>query len=196
MGFQQQNRRACPMKKTVSVETKCTFMTSIDVTISAPGLSGQRMYSGWNRSQTFLHPQILLDASAATHQQKQQQQSDVFTCPVCSRVITNRKNIARHRRKCEQKCHLQCEECGEQFYRRDYYQKHLWRAHLTQDSGPRRILDDVAGVVGEGSQSGWRHQQLEEVVEGDVDVGEVLQHYVAQASSVTSPQPPPPPDDR
>ena len=170
---------------------------SIDVTISAPGLSDQRVHSGWNRSQTFLHPQPFVDPSAATRQHKQQQQqSDVFTCPVCSRVITNRKNIARHRRKCEQKCHLQCEECGEQFYRRDYYQKHLWRAHLAQDSGPRRILDDFVGVVSEGSQPGWRTQQLDEVVEGDVDVGEVLQRYVAQASSVRSPQPPPPPDEQ
>ncbi|KAL8575155.1 hypothetical protein ACOMHN_055148 [Nucella lapillus] len=143
-------------------------------------------------SQSFLRPhQPFLDPGLAglamQYNTPHKQLGDVFTCTVCGSVITNRKNIARHRRKCEQKCHLQCQECGEQFHRRDYYQKHLWKAHLTQDPGPRRLLDDIAETGTKGSPSEWqRHHQLEEVVDDDVDVTEVLQGYVPPSSSSSS----------
>ncbi|XP_076469122.1 uncharacterized protein LOC143299655 isoform X5 [Babylonia areolata] len=166
------------------------------------GLGSQGTGNSRNRSQEFVRPQPYMDPGLAAlasqlsaHKQQQQQLSDVFTCRVCGSVITNRKNIARHRRKCEQKCHLQCGECGEQFHRRDYYQKHLWKAHLTQDPGPRRLLDDVGEGVTEGSPSEWqRHHQLEEVVDDDMDVSEVLQSYVPPASA--SKQQPPPSADQ
>ncbi|XP_076460744.1 uncharacterized protein LOC143293577 isoform X36 [Babylonia areolata] len=56
-------------------------------------------------------------------------QSEPYTCPQCGTVVTHRNNISRHRRKCQRKCHLKCEECGKEFYRRDNYQDHLWNRH-------------------------------------------------------------------
>ncbi|XP_070210789.1 serine/arginine repetitive matrix protein 1-like isoform X3 [Littorina saxatilis] len=173
--------------------------TSQDGTDPSGLRSRQRTHASGNHSETFpatggffLEPSAADLAPRYTQQHQQHQKSDVYICPVCNRAITNRKNIARHRRKCEQKCHLQCPECGEQFHRRDYYQKHLWKAHLTQDPGPRRLLDDVTAADVTDGSPGWRRHQLEEVEaeEEDADVGVVLQQYVTQASSSTSSQQP------
>ena len=68
---------------------------------------------------------------------------DHYTCKVCGMLLTNRKNAARHRRKCEGKCHLECGLCGQQFYRRDVYTKHMKSKHGQVADQPH----DQAGPV-------------------------------------------------
>ncbi|KAL8579071.1 hypothetical protein ACOMHN_036010 [Nucella lapillus] len=75
----------------------------------------------WN----FLTPEWPYDTSKYSSGS----QSEPYTCPQCGTVVTHRNNISRHRRKCERKCHLKCEDCGKEFYRRDNYQDHLWNRH-------------------------------------------------------------------
>jgi uncharacterized C2H2 Zn-finger protein len=52
-----------------------------------------------------------------------------YSCRVCGMLLSNRKNAARHRRKCERNCHLQCSVCGQEFYRRDVYTTHMKTKH-------------------------------------------------------------------
>lgn len=50
-------------------------------------------------------------------------------------------------------CHLRCNLCGQQFHRRDYYQRHLRAVHGAQDPGPGRlVLPEGVILLGEESQ--------------------------------------------
>lgn len=87
--------------------------------------------------------------------------------------------MLRHRRKCEGTFHLQCQLCGQQFSRRDYYNTHVRTKHgrfelpiggavagrafheadvaVSRDLGIPLLCDAAAGVPSSGDAATDRH---------------------------------------
>ena len=87
--------------------------------------------------------------------------------------------MLRHRRKCEGTFHLQCQLCGQQFSRRDYYNTHVRTKHgrfelpiggavagrtfheadvaVSRDLGVPLLGDAAAGVPSSGDAATDRH---------------------------------------